>query len=194
MNVISPNNETPKMNLIKQGNKMNVLAFAASNNKKSINRKLVTYTANLIGHAETEILDIHDYEMPIFSDEREQELGQPEYAKQFFKKIGDADAIIISFAEHNGGYTAAYKNLFDWTSRINRKVFQNKPTILLSTSPGVNGGASVLESAAKSAPYFGANVKAKISVPSFYDNFDLITERVTNNEINKQLVEAVSLL
>ena len=87
-------------------------------------------------NADVETLDIHDYEMPIFSAEREQQLGQPDLAKKFFAKIGAADALVVSFAEHNGTYSAAYKNLFDWTSRIDQKLFQNKPTLLLATSPG----------------------------------------------------------
>ena len=192
MNVISPNNETPKMNLIKQGNKMNVLAFAASNNKKSINRKLVTYTANLIGHAETEILDIHDYEMPIFSDEREQELGQPEYAKQFFKKIGDADVILVSFAEHNGTYTAAYKNLFDWMSRINQQVFQHKKVVYLAASPGPSCANSVLTTSITSAPFFAAELQGSLSVPNFYDNFDIESQCLSNKALDKNLREIIA--
>ncbi|MGS0726904.1 NADPH-dependent FMN reductase, partial [Shewanella sp. 0m-11] len=114
---------------------MKLLAFAASSSTKSINKQLATYAASLVQGAEVEILDINDYEMPLFSQDREEELGHPELAQQFFAKIGEADAIIISFAEHNGSYTAAYKNLFDWTSRIDMKVFQNKPMLLLATSP-----------------------------------------------------------
>jgi NAD(P)H-dependent FMN reductase len=46
---------------------MNVLAFAASSSKNSINKKLVTYAAGLLEQAQVEILDINDYEMPLFS-------------------------------------------------------------------------------------------------------------------------------
>jgi len=87
---------------------MKILAFAASNSQNSINHALATYTANLFTNADIEILKIHDYEMPIFSMERELELGQPEQAKKFFNKMSSADVIIIAFAEHNGTYTAAY--------------------------------------------------------------------------------------
>ena len=132
--------------------------------------------------------------MPIFSDEREKELGQPQLAKAFYDKITAADAIVVSFAEHNGNYTAAYKNLFDWTSRIDQKLFQNKPTILLATSPGSNGAASVLALATSTAPYFAADVKASISVPNFYDNYDVNTDQITNAEIKQQLLQAVNAL
>ncbi len=115
---------------------MKILAFGASNNRNFINRILATYAANLIEGAIVEAIDIHDYEMPIFSDEREELLGHPEAARAFFAKIDEADALVISFAEHNGSYTAAYKNLFDWASRIDSKVFQGKPAVYLATSPG----------------------------------------------------------
>jgi NAD(P)H-dependent FMN reductase len=173
---------------------MKVLAFAASNSKNSINKQLATYTANLVENSEVEILDINDYEMPIFSEDREKELGHPEQAQAFYKKLGEADAIIISFAEHNGSYTAAYKNLFDWTSRIDMKVFQNKPMLMLATSPGPGGAGSVLAAASGSAPYFAADVKASISIPSFYDNFDVETGKLTNPELIDKLVTATSLL
>ncbi len=99
---------------------MKVLAFAASNAKESINAVLVSYAAHLMLEAEVELLDINDYEMPIFSVDRERELGSPAEAQAFFDKIGSADTIIISYAEHNGSYTAAYKNLFDWTPELPR--------------------------------------------------------------------------
>ena len=120
---------------------MKIIAFAASNSKKSINKQLVIYAANLLEGAEVEVLDLNDYELPLFSVDKEQELGQPQLAQDFFAKIGASDALIISFAEHNGSYTAAYKNIFDWCSRINQKIFQDKPVVLLSTSPGARGGS-----------------------------------------------------
>lgn len=173
---------------------MKLLAFAASSSSKSINKQLAAYAASLVDGADVEILDINDYEMPIFSQDREEELGQPEQAQKFFAKIGEADAIIISFAEHNGSYTAAYKNLFDWTSRIDMKVFQNKPMVLLATSPGPGGASSVLAAAAGSAPYFAADVKASLSVPSFFDNFDMEKQQLRNPELQDKLKSALALL
>ena len=170
---------------------MKLLAFAASNSSKSINKQLATYAASLVEGADVEILDINDYEMPIFSQDREEELGQHELAQKFFAKLGQADGIIISFAEHNGSYTAAYKNLFDWTSRIDMKVFQNKPMVLLATSPGPGGAKTVLAAAAGSAPYFAADVKASLSIPSFFDNFDMEKGELSNEELKQALTEAV---
>jgi NAD(P)H-dependent FMN reductase len=177
---------------------MKILAFAASNSQKSINKQLILYATKIISTNDIEILDINDYEIPIYSPEREQQFlkngNPPEKAQQFYNKISNADALIISFAEHNGSYTAAYKNLFDWASRINPKVYQNKDTIMLATSPGAKGASSVLQSAVDSAPYFAANVKASLSIPNFYQVFDSETNKLTDNELNSQLISVLNKL
>jgi len=176
---------------------MKVLAFAASNSRNSINKALVTHAAELLKEtqqAQIEILDLNDFEMPIYSIDREQQGGIPEPAQAFFNKIGEADVVLISYAEHNGNVTAAYKNLFDWASRIDQKVYQNKAALLMAASPGPGGAQSVLASASGSAPYFAMDVRATLSVPSFYDNFDSDAGVLTNDELAQQLVAALAKL
>lgn len=173
---------------------MKILSIATSNSTESINRKLLSYTGTLIEDADIEVLDINNYEMPLYSSDREASGGIPDEAHRFYQKIGAADALLISFAEHNGSYTAAYKNLYDWTSRIDTKVYQNKPTVMLSTSPGAGGAANVLATATKSAPYFGADLKASMSVPSFFDNFDADSGRLSDGDLVKKLQATLSHL
>lgn len=172
---------------------MKLLAFAASNSKQSINKALVTYSASLID-ADVEIIDLNDYLMPIYSSDIETESGIPQQAHDFFNKISQADSIVISFAEHNGSYTAAFKNIFDWTSRIQQKLYQGKSMVLLGTSPGPGGAKNVLNAAIGSAPHFKGEVKANLSIASFYDNFDLQAGKVTNPEIATQLQKAMDTL
>lgn len=173
---------------------MKVLAFAASSSRKSINKQLVSYAASLIPDAEIDLLDINDFEMAIYSSDREEESGIPQQAHDFKARIEQADAIVIAFAEHNGSYTAAFKNLFDWTSRIDMKVYQEKPMVMLATSPGPGGAANVLNMATTSAPYFAGEVKAQMSVPSFYDNFDMAENKITDEALNGQLIETMNHL
>jgi len=100
------------------------------------------------------------------------EKGIPSAVLDFAKKMSNADLVLLSLAEHNGAYTAAFKSLFDWVSRIpERKVFDNKPLLLMATSPGARGGASVLEIAAARFPRDGAQLLGVFSLPAFYDNF-----------------------
>ena len=173
---------------------MKVLAYAASNSKQSINHQLVRYASSLLKRAQVEFIDINDFEMPLYSPEREETTGIPEQAHAFFKRIGQADALLISFAEHNGSFTAAYKNLFDWSSRIDMKVYQDKPAVMLATSPGGRGGAGVLGTATQSASTFGANLKGSVSVPSFYDRFNVEAEQLTDDALNDALITAVRQL
>lgn len=132
--------------------------------------------------------------MPIYRSDREEADGIPQLAHDFLARIGQADAIIVSFAEHNGNYTAAFKNLFDWCSRLGRDVWQSKPMVLLSTSPGGRGGQSVMEIASAAAPRFGGEVVGTLSVPSFGEAFALGQGALTDPDLDAQLRDLVAKL
>lgn len=168
-----------------------IIAFGASSSKQSINKQLATFAANQFQNVSVEILDLNDYEMPIFSVDKEKENGIHPLAQEFYSKLGSADLIIISFAEHNGNYSSAFKNILDWTSRINAKTFQEKPMLLLATSPGARGGSSVLEIATKRFPFQGGIVKGSFSLPSFNENFDVVNG-IIHQEYKNQLLEIVN--
>lgn len=172
--------------------KKKLLAFGASNSSTSINKQLAKYAAGLFKNAQVDLLDLNDYEMPIYSYDREKKDGFPQLANDFYKKIGEADFILISFAEHNGAYSTAFKNIFDWMSRINGKTFQEKPMLLLATSPGARGGASVLEIASNRFPRQAGIVKGTFSLPSFNENFDTEKRIISNEELRNQLLDIVN--
>jgi len=170
---------------------MKIIAFGASPSKNSINKKLATYAASLFTNAEVGILDLNNFQMPLFTVDIEAEIGQHELAKAFLAKIKSADFLVVSLAENNGNYSAAFKNIFDWCSRITPKVFQEKPMLLLATSPGARGGASVLEIAKTAFPRYGADIKATFSLPSFNANFDIEKLEISNAELDNQLKEII---
>lgn len=128
---------------------MKILAFAAANSRNSINRSLVEFAAARlqsqdIPGTDVEFVDLNDFEVPIYSIDRETQDGIPQQARTFFEKIGAADEVLVSFAEHNGSVTAAWKNIFDWMSWIDIKVWHNKPVAMLAATPGPRAGAGVL--------------------------------------------------
>ena len=168
-----------------------IIAFGGSSSRNSINKQLAVYTANLFQDVEIEVLDLNDYEMPVFSVDKEKEQGIPSLAQAFYAKIGSADFIVISLAEHNGAYSSAFKNTLDWASRINNKTFQQKSMLLLATSPGARGGGTVLEIATKRFPFQGADVKGSFSLPTFYENFDAVNG-IINPELKNQLLEIIN--
>jgi chromate reductase, NAD(P)H dehydrogenase (quinone) len=154
---------------------MNILAFGGSTSSTSINRQLANYTARLVPGSEVTDLDLRTYNLPIYSSDAEETNGVPEDARKFLETIRAHDAIVVSLAEHNGSYSAAFKNLYDWTSRIEQKLWSEKPMFLMATSPGPRGGASVLATAQSTFPRMGACVRASFSLPSFYDHFSAET-------------------
>lgn len=151
--------------------KKSILAFGASSSRNSINKRFASFAAGRIDHSETTILDLNDFEMPIYSIDKEKENGFPDLAYAFKKHIKECDAIIISFAEHNGAYSAAFKNIFDWISRIEKNVWEDKAMLLLSTSPGARGASTVLEMAFEKFKRMNSNTIIKFSLPSFNDHF-----------------------
>ena len=148
---------------------MKILAFAASNSRTSINRALVDHAAErlksgILQEADIEFLDLNDFEMPIFSIDRENEEGIPDQAHDFFARIGASDALLVSFPEHNGFVTSAWKNIFDWMSRIEAKLWQGKPVVMLAATPGGRAGANVLASQTLLAPHFGADLRGTLGI------------------------------
>ena len=149
-----------------------IVAFGASSSKKSINKDLASYAASAIEDANVLILDLNDFEMPIYSIDYENDHGIPEKAFKFKEKLKTADGIIISFAEHNSVYTAAFKNIFDWISRIEKVVWFNKPMFLLSTSDGDRGAKTVLQIAYNRMSFGNPHKIPTFSLPNFKKNFD----------------------
>lgn len=166
--------------------RMKVLAFAGTNSRQSINKALLRYALSLAEELEIEWADMNDYEMPIYSIERNEE-GVPEAAHAFKRKLDAADAIACALAEHNGAFTTAFKNLYDWTSRIDMNVFGQKPMLVMSTSPGPHGGATVLKLAVDTFPWFGGNIVSQFWLPSFGENFDMEQGVMRNAEFDAQL-------
>jgi NAD(P)H-dependent FMN reductase len=176
---------------------MRVLAFAATSSRDSINRSLVEFASAQLqmdqgSGVEIEFLDLNDYEMPIYSIDREDESGIPAEAQAFFDKIGAADALLVSFAEHNGSTTAAWKNIYDWMSRIGMKPWQGKPMVMLAATPGPHAGASVLGAQEKLAPYSGANIRGKHGIGEWAEAWNPETRTLNRPEDIEALRHALA--
>jgi len=169
---------------------MNIVAIGGSSSKTSINRRFATYAAHQFDNATVEVLDLNDFLMPLFSVDIEKEQGSPKAVEAFLNKIGQADFVVLSLAENNASFNVGFKNVFDWCSRKNPKVFQANPMLLMATSPGKRGGASVLEWGQKTLPFYGADIKATFSLPSFNENFDE-EKGITNEALKTQLLNTI---
>ena len=164
-----------------------ILAFGASTSSTSINKQLAHYTAHQIQDTDLTLVDLNDFTAPLYSIDLESSDGIPESAQRFKECIESMDGIIVSLAEHNGNYAAAFKNLMDWVSRMEGKIWSSKKMFLMSTSPGGRGGKSVHELASAAFPRFGAEITASFMLPSFGDNFS--AEGIKDEELAKNLQE-----
>ena len=168
-----------------------ILAFAGSNHTKSINYQLLEYVASTVDELEVSVLDIRIWDIPMYSLDLEVR-STPEKINELIELIQEYDGFIIASPEHNGGTPAFLKNIIDWVSRKTKKVFDGKPVLLLSTSPGGGGGAKHLTYLSRALGYLGAVTVASFSLPSFHSNFK--DGMMTTADQAKLLKEEVSSL
>ena len=103
-----------------------------------------------------------------------------------------AEALLISYAEHNGNCTVADKKLFDWASLKNREVCQGKPIVMMATSAGAGGAKDALSLAMKSARLFAGSVMASLYAPEFCKHSDRCEGVLTNLDMVAQLQATLS--
>mgnify|MGYP001121929032 CR=1 FL=1 len=152
-----------------------VLILVASNSETSINRELGTYVAKQL-QAKIELLDMLAFdELPLYSARRQDE-GFPDAVLKFFEQLKQFDGVVIVSPEHNGSVPAVFKNLIDWTSRLDMKFLGQKPVMLLSTSPGKNGGSTNLATLASLVPWWGARLIGRLSIGSYFEKMNRETQ------------------
>lgn len=124
-----------------------VLAFAGSLRSGSFNKKLVQAAAQMAKKAGAEItvVDLRDFNMPLYDGDDEADSGIPEGALRFKQVMNSHDALLISAPEYNSSISGVLKNAIDWASRkaageVPLQSFSGKVAGLLSASPGGLGG------------------------------------------------------
>jgi chromate reductase len=167
-----------------------ILAFGASGSKTSINQKFAVYAANEFS-GEIDIMDISGYSLPLYTIDEENENGLPSDLEPIYQRIKQADLLVISFSEHNGSYTAFFKNIFDWLSRRELKFLSGKKLFLLATAPGPRGGLGVLETAVARFPIHGGEIMGHFVLPKYKENFDS-EEGIINKELKESFTTTVN--
>lgn len=143
-----------------------ILALAGSTRTGSLNRRLVgaLATAARAAGAEVTVVDLKDFEMPIYNGDLEAASGLPEAALRFKAVAPSYDGWIVSTPEYNGSVPALLKNFIDWTSRAHEagenraRIYQGVPIMLVSASPGPGGGARARAHVAAFLQAMGAKV------------------------------------
>lgn len=165
-----------------------ILGFSGSMSADSINHKLVTYTSDQIENIDVNVIRLSEFEVPLYTKEREAENGVPEPIQELRRLFDSADGFIVSTPEYNGSLPAGFKNTIDWLSRMEGKIFQDKPILLMAASPGGRGGQSVLGHLATVLPFWGAKLIGPFSLPLFQENFNDGSVNEPLDSILKKLV------
>jgi len=168
-----------------------IIAFSGSNSSTSINQKLVNFAASQIKNHEVKVIQLTEFELPMFSEDLEKSDGFSENLKELNKVISEVDGVIVSVNEYNSGVSGFFKNTTDWLSRINRDFLKDKKVLLLSTSPGGRGGMSALEFTKNTFPRFGADITGSYSLPKFYENFSSEENKISNEELSKSFTTEI---
>jgi len=166
-----------------------ILAFTGSNHSQSIHQVLIDVAASKVETSQVTLIDLNDYPLPMYGIDAEKN-GIPESAHRLRKIMNEHDALIIASPEHNGSMPAFLKNTIDWLSRIaapGQPFFGEikKPVLLMSASPGQNGGATNIKTMAELMPWWGGDVKGTFSLGSYHEKFiDDQPNVATSNEIS----------
>ena len=171
-----------------------ILAFSGSSSSKSINQKLVKIAADQLNQCKVTLIDIREFPLPIYSIDIEETDGFPDNAHNLKALFSEHDGFLISCPENNGSMPAIFKNLIDWISRMGGKIFQDKPVLLLSASPGKGGGKTNLSNMEALMPWWGGIVVPSFSVGNFHDEFDGETHQLKNNQLRDDLTTVVRQL
>jgi NAD(P)H-dependent FMN reductase len=89
-----------------------------------------------------EILDLKEYNFPIFEDTLKTYQSPTEKVLDFAARIRLADGIIIVTPEYNGGFPASLKNVID----LLYDEWNGKPISISTVSSGIFGGSQALVS------------------------------------------------
>jgi len=128
-----------------------ILAFAGALRAGSFNKKLVRLAAAAArkAGAEVTVIDLLDYQLPLYNGDLEEAEGLPSNARKLKDLFLAHHGLLLACPEYNSSITAVLKNTIDWVSRPDGQkpgggkpleCFDGKTALLLAASPGQLGG------------------------------------------------------
>jgi len=122
------------------------------------------------------LIDMTDYQMPLFNQDLEQEFGPPQEAKDLATLVSQHHGVVLVNPEYNSSLTPLMKNTLDWMSRDmgDAKPYANRAFALASSSPGGLGGIRALSHARDILVSIGAQevISPQLGVGSAMNAFD----------------------
>ena len=151
---------------------MKIAIISASVRKGRNSHRVALYLQNYVKDytgAETEMLDLHQFNFPIFEERLRLLENPPDDVKAFAAAIKNCDGVIMVTPEYNGGYPASLKNAVD----LLYDEWRRKPVAIATVSDGAFGGTQVITSLQFSLWKMKAwTVPAMFPVPKVREAFD----------------------
>ena len=157
-----------------------ILALSGSARRDSYNQKLVSIAANGArdAGAEVTLINLADYELPLFDQDLESEIGAPENATKLKLLFREHQGLLVASPEYNSSITPLLKNTIDWVSRGAEgerplEAYRDKVATLMSASPGTLGGLRGLVHVRSILSSIGVIVLPRqIAVAKAFESFD----------------------
>lgn len=170
------------------------LMIGMSLRKDSFNKKLISNAHKILSgensEHEFELVQFNDFPMPVYDGDLEK-AGMPEGVVSLGKKISEADAVIFSTPEYNGGMPGPFKNAVDWVSRIFPMPWPGKQVLLLGASPGALGAIRSLGHSRVPLESIGVFVYPEMfGLPKAHEAFDengTLKDPATTEKLKKLL-------
>lgn len=96
-----------------------ILVFGGSIRTGSLSAKLAAHVAREVAlmNAESNLISLGDYELPIYDGDLEARDGVPENAMKLRRMMASHDGVYIATPEYNASMPPLLKNAIDWVSR-----------------------------------------------------------------------------
>lgn len=184
-------------------NSVQILVFAGSARRDSLNKKLAQTAAHTIQQqgGQATFIDLADFDIPLYHGDLESEHGIPADVQRLQDLLAQHQGVLIVSPEYNGMPTPLLLNTLDWLSRGSQGLsnFTGKPAALLSASPGGLGGLRSLWPMRQFLSNLGLLVLAnQLAVGSAQDAFNdegLLSnprQQDSLNQITQQLLRLAS--
>lgn len=152
---------------------MNIIIVSGSIRENASTKKVAL---NLYRHFQqhhsvvTEVVDLKDYDYPIWKQVYEKEENPPVKCAELYDKLQNADAMVFVTPEYNGSYSLALKNMIDY---FGLKVFEKKTIGVTAVSTGGMGGIRAgLQLQQLILAIYGIPVPQMLLVPDIHHRFD----------------------
>lgn len=124
-----------------------LLAFSGSARSASLNKRLIAALAACArsAGAEVTLIDLRDFELPLYDGDLEQTAGLPANAMKLKALFTSHHGLLLACPEYNSSITPLLKNTIDWVSRPTPgekalACYEGKVAGLVAASPGALGG------------------------------------------------------